>query len=180
MSERQVALLRGINVGKAKRIAMADLKAAVEKLGFGEVKTLLNSGNVVFTSKLAAGAAAAKIERALVKDIGVPANVTVLSAKELAVVVKQNPLLRVADNPSLLQVAVLREAKDRAKLEPIAAQKWSPDRIALGERCAYVWCPNGSLESPAFAAVAKALRDGVTSRNWATILKLHALLGTDS
>ena len=175
MSERQVALLRGVNVGKNKRISMAELKAMVEKLGFKDVKTLLNSGNVVFTSSLGAGAAAAKIEKALVKELGVASNVTVLTAAEVDAIVKKNPLLDVADNHSRLMVAVVRDAADLVKLKPIAARKWDPDRIALGPRVAYVWCPNSILDNECYSAVNKVLKDGVTARNWATILKLQAL-----
>ena len=51
MTRTEIALLRGINVGKAKRVAMAELRALVEKLGYGDVRTLLNSGNVVFSTE---------------------------------------------------------------------------------------------------------------------------------
>ena len=175
MSERQVALLRGVNVGKNKRISMADLAKMVTKLGFKDVKTLLNSGNVVFTSSIGAPAAAAKIEKALVKEIGVASNVTVLTAAELDAVVKKNPLLDVADNHSRLMVAFVRDAGDVAKLKPIVAEEWHPDAIALGPRAAYVWCPNSILDNACYAAVNKVLKDGVTARNWATVLKLQAL-----
>ena len=77
-------------------------------------------------------------------------------------------------------LAVVRDPKDTARLKPIAAQKWLPDRIELGERVAYVWCPNSILDSPVYAAIDKALRQGVTSRNWATTLKLAALAGTET
>src|SRR5262245_44497169 len=108
MANRQVALLRGINVGRAKRVAMADLRALVEGLGYTDVRTLLNSGNVVFTAARGTPAqAAARIEKALTADLGVSARVTVLTAQELADAVAENPLLKVADNDSRLLVAVL-------------------------------------------------------------------------
>src|SRR5207247_1514794 len=91
MASRQVALIRGINVGRAKRVAMADLRVLVEGLGYGDVRTLLNSGNVVFTTPRAApGNAAARIEKALATELGVSARVTVLTAKELADAVSAN------------------------------------------------------------------------------------------
>jgi uncharacterized protein (DUF1697 family) len=99
MASKQVALLRGINVGRAKRVSMADLRALVENLGYGDVRTLLNSGNIVFTSPRAApGDAAARIERALAAELGVAARVTVVTAAELAAAVSANPLLAVADD----------------------------------------------------------------------------------
>ena len=71
MAGRHVALLRGINVGTAKRVAMADLRALVEGLGYGDVSTLLNSGNVVFTvpAKAAKTSPATRIEQALEKGM---------------------------------------------------------------------------------------------------------------
>ena len=105
-----IALLRGINVGKAKRVAMADLRKLVEKLGYTDVRTLLNSGNVVFKSSSSDTAkAAAAIEKALLDGTGVSARVLVVTAAELATAVKENPLLKVADNPSRLLVAVPRQ-----------------------------------------------------------------------
>jgi len=180
VSERQIALLRGINVGKAKRIAMSDLQVMCEKLGFTRVRTLLNSGNIVFDAKTAAEASAKKIEKGLITSLKVPARVTVLTAKELDAIVKGNPFAKVADNPSRYMVAVLNDPSDRAKLKEIAAADWGEDRVALGPRVAYVWCPNTILESLAFIAVGKALRDGVTTRNWATIEKLKALAASSS
>jgi uncharacterized protein (DUF1697 family) len=57
----------------------------------------------------------------------------------------------------------------------LCGQDWQPGAAALGERAAYVWCPNGILDSAAAAALGKQLGDATTSRNWATVLKLHAL-----
>jgi uncharacterized protein (DUF1697 family) len=177
MAERRyVALLRGINVGRAKRIAMADLRALVASLGYGDVRTLLNSGNVVFTApEAAAGNAAARIEAALPDRIGVSARVTVLSASEIAAIVADNPLLAVASDPSRLLVGVLNDKSDRPRLEALLKEDWTPDALALGERVAYIWCPQGILANRLAETIGRALRDGVTSRNWATMLKLHAL-----
>src|SRR5262245_12943081 len=112
-----VALIRGINVGTAKRVAMADLRKLVAKLGFTDVRTLLNSGNVVFTSSKAdSGKAAARIEKALEEKTGVSARVLVVAAADVAAAVKENPLLKNADNPSRLLVAFLADPADIAKL----------------------------------------------------------------
>lgn len=173
---RQVALLRGINVGRAKRVAMADLRALVEGLGYGDVRTLLNSGNVVFTAPgVAPGAAAARIEEALVARLGVSSRVTVLTAAELAAAVTENPLLEVANDPSRLLVAFLAKPSDRSRLKPLVEQDWSPEVLSVGTRVAYIWCPEGILASRLPEAVGRALGDGVTTRNWATVTKLQAL-----
>lgn len=176
MAIRQVALIRGINVGRAKRVAMADLRALVAELGYVDVRTLLNSGNVVFSTPREAPAEAAfRIEKALEATLGVAARVTVLTALELATAVTDNPLLDVAVDPSRLLVAVLSNGADRRKLEPLLWQDWAPEALALGTRVAYLWCPAGFLSSRLAESVGRALGDAVTTRNWATVLKLHAL-----
>ena len=172
---RYVALLRGINVGRAKRVSMADLRALFADLGYGDVRTLLNSGNVVFSGPGATLGAAARIEEALARRLGVSARVTVLTAAELATIVAGNALLEVAGDHSRLLVAVLADPADRARLEPLTEQDWAPEALALGVRVAYMWCPDGVLASRLSAAVGRLLGDAVTARNWATVTKLHAL-----
>jgi uncharacterized protein (DUF1697 family) len=178
MSATHVALLRGINVGKAKRVAMADLRKLVEGLGHRDVRTLLNSGNVVFTAPAAASDPGPAIERAIEKKLGVSSRVIVLTARELRDVMRGNPLLEVARDHTRLMTAVLATPADRKRLEPLLKTKWTPEALALGKRVAYVWCPTSILESPLFKAATRALGDAVTSRNWATMLKLQALVET--
>jgi uncharacterized protein (DUF1697 family) len=170
-----VALLRGINVGRARRVAMADLRALIEGLGYRSAHTLLNSGNAVFTAKDAPAKVGLRIEKALVAKLGVSSRVTVLTGAELAAVVKDDPIGRKVTNPSRYLVAFLAGETERTKLRPLAKQDWGKERLALGRRVAYLWCPEGFLESPMQAAVAKALGDAVTVRNWATTTKLEAL-----
>jgi uncharacterized protein (DUF1697 family) len=173
---RHAALLRGVNVGRAKRVAMADLRKLVESLGARDVRTLLNSGNVVFTlPKGDAGAFASRLEDGLANKLGVTASVTTIAAADLAAIVKANPLRGADEAPSRFLVSFFRRPADRAKLTPLARRPWDPDELAVGPRAAYVRCSSGLLESKLAAAVGKALGDGVTSRNWATVLKLSAL-----
>jgi uncharacterized protein (DUF1697 family) len=174
--ETQIALLRGINVGRAKRIAMADLRKLVEGLGYGDVRTVLNSGNIVFTASRAAGDVAGRIEKAIIDKLGIAARVTVLSGKELAAAIKENPLGEIVDNPSRFLVAVLNDAAHRQRLTPLMEKDWKPEALAVGRRVAYLWCPQSILESPLHEAVCRALNDGVTMRNWATMTKLQALV----
>jgi uncharacterized protein (DUF1697 family) len=176
-SRTHVALLRGINVGRAKRIAMADLRALVADLGYRDVTTLLNSGNVVFTVPRGTPSdVAGRIEHAITMRLGVSSRVTVLTAADVATVIAGNPLLDVADNPSRLMVAVLTNPADRAKLTPLARRNWAPEMFAVGARVAYLWIPDGIIRSALAKAVGDVLGDAVTTRNWATMAKLHALL----
>jgi uncharacterized protein (DUF1697 family) len=176
-ADRRVALLRGINVGKAKRVAMADLRALVEELGYRDVKTLLNSGNVVFTVPPGRrGDPAARLEKGLVERTGVSARILVLTAANLVRVIDENPLTGVATNPSRLSVHLLWDPADARRLASLAEQDWGGEAFAVGSRAAYVWCPDGYLESPLITALGKELGDRTTARNWSTIQKLKALL----
>ena len=175
VANTHIGLIRGINVGKAKRVAMADLRALVADLGYGDVRTLLNSGNLVFTTRAAPASAASHIEKAIGEKLGVTAHVIVLTADELAAAVTGNPLLKLMDNPSRLMVAVLGNPADRSKLEPLLNLKWDPEKLAIGGRVAYLWIPDGVLDSRLFESVGRALGDAVTTRNWATVMKLHAM-----
>lgn len=176
MAERCVALLRGVNLGRAKRIAMADLRALVEELGFGDVRTLLNSGNVVFTAPArSARTAAGRIEEAIAARLGVQTRVTVLTGRELGGVLDDNPFPEAVAQPSRYLIAVFAEPSARGRAEPLLAERWEPERLALGRRAAYLWCPDGIAAGRLAEAVDRALRDGVTARNWGTMTKLHDL-----
>ena len=175
--DTRVALIRGINVGKAKRVAMGELRAELEKIGYENVRTLLNSGNVVFTVPAKSkGDPAARVEEVLEKRLRVPARVLVLTAAELAEAVDGNPLLdRAESDPARFLVAALAEGADRKALAALAKQDWAPDAFALGKRVAYLWCADGILASKLLTAFNRATGDGATTRNWTTMLKLRAL-----
>jgi len=171
-----IALLRGINVGRAKRVAMADVRALVSGLGFRDVRTLLNSGNVVFTGvKAVPSRIAGRIETALTGELGVSARIVVLTAAELATAAAANPLVGIATNPSRLLLAFPATSADAARLGPLLDQDWAPEAFALGSRTAYLWCPDGIALSRLAAEVGRALSSAVTMRNWVTVGKLLAL-----
>jgi uncharacterized protein (DUF1697 family) len=103
---RYVALLRGVNnIGTSRRVAMADLPSLFENLGFRDVRTLLNSGNVIFTaSRKDVDNIPQHIEKGLTAGLGLTVPVIVFSGKEVATAVRNNPLSTVAANPSHLLV----------------------------------------------------------------------------
>ncbi len=173
-----VALVRGINVGTAKRVSMADLRGLLEGLGFRDVRTLLNSGNVVFSAaKAEPGETALRIQKAMEAKLGVAARVMVITGKELAQVIEKNPLVKIADDPSRLLVGILGDAADREKLAEIVLKDWGDERISLGSsaRAVYMWMPRGVIESKLNVAVNKALGNRVTARNWSTMVKLEEM-----
>ena len=177
MTTTHIALLRGINVGKNKRVAMADLRAVIESLGYRNARTLLNSGNAVFDSaKPLKRSAAEELQRALEKKTGVSSRFTLRSSDDLAAIVKANPLVKVATDHTRLFAAFVIDTVDMNRVKPLTRQDWKPEAIAIGPDVVYIWCPNGLLESKAQVAVGKALGDGVTVRNWATVMKLVNLV----
>ena len=176
MGDYWIALLRGINVGTAKRVAMADLRAVVEDLGYQDVATLLNSGNVVFRQpRTAKGSPASAIEQAVAKRLGVSASVIVMPATALDAILRANPLVKPSRDPSRLLVAAVRDAAALGRLAALAKQDWGREELACGRAAGYAWCADGISRGALFTAVNKALGDGVTMRNWATMLKLQAM-----
>jgi len=171
---RCIALLRGVNVGRAKRVAMADLRALIEDLGHSDVRTLLNSGNAVFrASRQDPPQIAAAIEGGIEDRFGFSASVVVLTARELDAIVAENPLPQAARDPSRFLVAFVSTATTLAKARPLLAQAWAPDALAIGRRAAYLWCARGFIESKLAQAFARVAADAATTRNWATVLKLQ-------
>ena len=175
---RYVALLRGVNnVGAARRVAMADLRTLFESLGFFDVRTLLNSGNVVFSVRNKGRREVRDcIQRALASRLGLSSDVIILSAREVTAAVRDNPLSRVATNPSHLLVLVPQVKSGLLRLEPLLDQRWAPELLALGRRVAYLWCAKGVAKSPLWAAVDRALERKGTVRNIATFTKAAALV----
>jgi len=176
---RYVALFRGINVGKAKRIAMADLRTLLAKLGYTDVLTLLNSGNAVFTGASEPAAKhSERIRQAVLKKTGIDALVIIKSAGDMAGIITGNELGQIANDHSRLLVALTNESKALASVKALARAEWGDEKIHVGKHAAYLWCANGILESKALGALLKGLDSAATTRNWATLNKIHALMGT--
>jgi len=174
---RYVALIRGINVGRAKRVAMADLRTLLSRLGYSDIRTILNSGNVVFSATHQPPSRIGKhIEEAMSERLGVSGRVTVLTAAEFARVVEENALVEVATDPARLLVAFCSDASRLKQLEAVKRQEWAPEAMAAGSLAAYVWCSEGILESRLLQVVGRALGESTTTRNWATVGKVQAAL----
>jgi uncharacterized protein (DUF1697 family) len=175
--DRRVALLRGINVGTAKRVSMADLRRVFEDLGYDDVRTLLNSGNVVFTIRKAASSDhAARVQKAIADRLGIRSRVVVLTQKDITDAIRTNPLKSVADNPSRLLVLAFADSSGPAQLEPLLKERWDPEALALGKHVAYLWCARGVGVSRLWTMVNRAIRDGGTARNMATMKRLLTIL----
>jgi len=172
-----IALLRGINVGRAKRIAMADLRDLLAGLGYADVRTLLNSGNAVFkVARADRRTIAAHIEDGIKSRFGFSVKVVVLDAAELDEIVQTAPLLAMANDPSKHMVGFPSDAAVLARATSLLEQPWSPDALAIGGKAVYLWCAEGVIKSRLMQAFTRTAGDDVTVRNWATVLKLQAMV----
>lgn len=174
MPIRQVALIRGINVGRAKRVAMADLRALAADLGYRDISTLLNSGNLVYTAARRHADGGTRWQQLIAERLGVNARVIVLSAKDVDTIINENALSPRANDASRLLVVMLADARDRERVLTLRATP--PEAIAVGTHAVYLWCANGIIDSPIAADLTKMVGDAHTARNWATMLKIQARL----
>jgi uncharacterized protein (DUF1697 family) len=174
---RQIALLRGINVGSARRVAMADLRGLLSKAGYEDVKTLGQSGNVVLSAKLAdPERLGSKLESQVAKGLGVKARVVVRTREELAAVVMHNPLGEIAKDLRRYQVSFLSAVPNSEAIAEIAATNTGPERWVAKGREIYAWHPDGIHNSPLAKLISEErLGVVVTARNWNTVTKLLAL-----
>jgi uncharacterized protein (DUF1697 family) len=172
---RVAALLRGINIGPHKRIAMPALRAIVEPLGHSDVETYLQSGNVVFTPAPAApDDLAAQLEQAIADATGLEVPVVVRTGDELAAVVEANPYP--VDDPTKVVVVFLGEAIEPGALGLGDLGAYLPDELTARGRELYVSVPNGQARSKLMEALTKRrLPTTVTVRNWRTVATLAEL-----
>lgn len=180
-----VVLLRGVNVGKSRRVPMADFKSVLGSLGLQDVQTLLNSGNAVAwasDSTCTASALARRIAEELQTHLGFVVPVVVQTADQLQAIVAGNRLIEdatfaAAFDPSRLLVAFTQEPAQATALgAPLQALLIGNERLHVGAQALYLHCTEGVLKSKAGAALVGKLGQGVTTRNWATVLKLQALM----
>ena len=168
-----VALLRGINLGSRNRIGMADLRALVTDMGYEGVRTHLQSGNVVLTTRQAPDTAGRAIEREIRTRLGLEIDVIIRTGAEIAEIVDANPLGDVATNGSRHFVVFLSEAPDPAALRELTGQDFAPERLAARGRELYAWCPDGVRDSRLFKALGRQrLAPTSTFRNWNTVTRL--------
>jgi uncharacterized protein (DUF1697 family) len=171
-------LLRGVNVGKGNRLPMAEFRALLEELGFSDVRTLLNSGNAVFTTPRARKPEliAKAIYDALAERFGFAVDVVVKSKEELDQIVDGNVLAAGCDDPSRLLVVFTQNLSLLPPLAALASLAAEGERLLVRPQAAYLHCAQGILESKIGNALVGKTGRGLTTRNWATVLKLQAML----
>ncbi len=179
MKKTYITLLRGINVSGHKIVKMDDLKELFEKLDFEDVKTYIQSGNVIFkTGNTVTGAELAqRIQQTVIGRYNFFVPVFVRSREEMVQIVSDNPFMKEKDiNPDWLHITFLSDTPRQSDREVISTYDFSPDRFYLAGNQAYLYCPQGygntKISNLFFE---NRLKVNATTRNWKTVLKLVEL-----
>lgn len=177
--KRWAALLKGVNVGGNRKLPMADLKAFMEGLGFADVKTLLASGNVVFSAKERdAATLEARIEKAAAEKIGLTTDFLLRDKDDLDAIIKANPFEDAAtEHPNHLLVVFHRDPFPAGLIERVPEFNEGPERLHAIGRELYIDYPEDIGHSTLHKAMAKLKFPKLaTGRNWNTVGKLADML----
>lgn len=166
----QVALLRGVNLGK-RQVVMSELRAVVEASGYNDVRTLIASGNLILNAKQKGAKLEAALEAIILEGLGLKTDVFVRDAAQLDAIIAANPFKSFTKTtPTFMVVNFMRAPASAAELEAMQKTAFTGEEIAQGEHCLYLKFPEGQgkskLKTPKLA----------TARNWNTVLKLAAAL----
>jgi uncharacterized protein (DUF1697 family) len=168
-----IALFRGINVGGNNMLPMKDLKLLLERNGCLDVRTYIQSGNVILRSATADTARFAnQVAAAVGKSHGFEPRVLMLTQSDLERAVKGNPFPEAADNPKSLHLFFLAEPSKDPDLKSLEAVKNNSERFALKGRVFYLYTPDGFGTSKLASKVEKVLGVQTTARNWRTVTTL--------
>ena len=175
---KKIALLRGINVGGKRKILMADLRSMFEEMGFSNIKTYIQSGNVVFHAKADINhlELSQKIERAIAEHFGFEVPVIVRTAKELEKSINQNPFYKSNIAINHLYVTFLSEEPTKENKEQIVSFNCEPDKFVIEDKDVFIYYEGKSHKSKLTNNFfEKKLKVNATTRNWKTVLKLLEL-----
>jgi len=175
---KQVALLRAVNVAGRGRLAMSDLRAVAEALGFTAVRMLLQSGNLVFEARARKAAELERgLEAALKQHLGIETDFIIRSAKELDAVIAANPFPEHAKSaPSRLLVMFMKDRIAAKAVDALQEASKGPEIIRRAGRELYIVYPDGIGRSRLTGAlIERKLGTRGTGRNWNTVCKLADL-----
>jgi len=168
-----IALLRGINVGGHNKLPMKELIALLESGGLANVKTYIQSGNVVFqTPRNDRAELGAEVSKAIAQSHGFRPQVMLLSLGDLETAVSQNPYPAATQEPKTLHFYFLETTPPSPDLTKLEALKTESEQFALIDTVFYLHAPDGIGRSKLAAAVEKALGVATTARNWRTVSKV--------
>lgn len=172
-----VALLRGINVGGKNKLLMRDLSSMFSEAGCDEVRTYIQSGNVVFwADPELAGRVPDLIGEAIAARFGYRVPVLTRTGRELAAILGTNPFLGAGADARQLHVGFLVDRPEAAAVDALDPDRSPPDEFAVIGREVYSYCPQGLAGTRLTTRYFESkLSTTMTARNWKTVLKLHEL-----
>ena len=179
MSGTHVALLRGINVGGKNKLLMRDLSSMFVEAGCEDVRTYIQSGNVVFRAGSAlAGRVPGLISEAIAARFGYRVPVVTRTAAELATTLRANPFLGRGADARQLHVGFLADRPEAAAVDALDPDRSPPDEFRVFGREVYSYCPQGFAATKLTTRYFESnLSTTMTARNWKTVLKLHEMTG---
>ena len=173
-----ISILRGINVSGKNPIKMDALRKSYEALGFNNVKTYIQSGNVVFSAEdQNESELTQKIFHQIEKDFGFDVPVIVMSMEKLKLVIDNNPFLNESNiDPAFLHVTFLSSNPEPYDFNSIEEKKLNGEKIEITEDAVYLYCPNGYGKTKLNNGfLEKKLKVNATTRNWNTTNELYNL-----
>jgi uncharacterized protein (DUF1697 family) len=175
-----VALLRAVNVGGRNSVSMPKLRDALSERGLGDASTVLQSGNVLFTSSKSEAAVTKLVQETMSESFGIGGAVLVRSAAELRAVAAKNPFVKRGEerDPKTLHVAFLERSPPKAAVAKLDPDRSPPDAFEVRGREVYLSYPKGSGRTKLnLAYLERVLGVEGTARNWRTVERLAELLG---
>ena len=169
-----IALLRGINLGAHNKVAMSDLREMLEALGYRDVRTHIQSGNVIFGTTGTGAELERKISARIKRELGVEIPVMVRSARQLKTVVDDNPFVRRKVPVGQLHVAFLSSQPAAAKVRTLEPKAYAPDQFEIGKQVIYLRLRDG-VRGSRLPNWERVLDVSATVRTWKTVTRLLEL-----
>ncbi|MEZ4714044.1 MAG: DUF1697 domain-containing protein [Caldilineaceae bacterium] len=168
-----IALLRGINVGGNNKLPMKELVAVLQGLGLQNVKTYIQSGNVVFQSERAdAAALSQEISAAIGESHGFAPAILLLGLAELSAAMTANPFPEGVDEPKSLHLFFMDAIPEEADFEALAALQGENERFVRIDKVFYLHAPDGIGRSKLAERLSRVWKVTMTARNWRTVCKV--------
>ena len=169
-----VAILRGINVGGRRKLPMSDLKELFQNLGYFEVKTYIQSGNVIFSAEAEEKEIEKAVENAIFEAFNFEVPVICRSAEEFKQSASKNPFFEdAAVEIERLHLTFLKELPEQTKVEKLKEYNFYPDEFLVSEKDIYIYCSGKYSDSKlSNSFFENKLKVPATTRNWKTVLKL--------
>ncbi len=175
-----IAMLRGINVGGHNKMPMERLRSICEGLGLKQVRTLIQSGNLVFeAAKCNPDSLSARIEKKILSEFGFEVRVITRTPEEVGRVIERNPFPKESKTePGKVYVAFLAEVAKPDALKNLESKATADERVQRGEREVYLYYRNGMGQAKLTSNVLeRVLAVAATARNWNTVTKLYEMAG---